>query len=44
MNGMSRTFAICSKPPDIGSRSDMDALAYAVRMAGNNEGASRTRG
>ena len=44
MNGMSRTFEKLSKPPHIGRRSAIDAFAYAVRMAGRSEGASRTRG
>ena len=44
MNGMSLTLEKLSKPPDIGSRSAIDALAYAPRIAGSSDGASRTRG
>ena len=32
------------EPADIGSRSAIDALAYAPRIAGSSDGASRTRG
>jgi hypothetical protein len=41
---MSLTLEKLSNPPDIGSRSAIDALAYAPRIVGNSEGARRTRG